>query len=249
MESISTITSTSEPYATVSRTFLRLAAALKLQHLHVFPSMQAATRLGLLIGSSRNGGNGAGLAAWLTKQLDTRLNAPGSAHAIELVPVDPRAPPHPLGPVVDGARLPAQVPDSGAYGAPAVREWSRLVASCAAFAVVAPEYNGGYPGELKNALDHLYREWAGKPVLLVTYGGGGGARCAAQLQGVFAALKMRVVPDPVGIRLPQAYTGGSERVSTAGDFPEFLDGYVDAVHGAADRLRDMLLEKPADSQW
>ncbi|GJE86177.1 NAD(P)H-dependent FMN reductase [Phanerochaete sordida] len=213
--------------------------------------MQAATRVGLLIGSSRTGGNGAGLAVWLRQLLEDRLNAPGAAHPVELVPVDPRVAPHPLGPVVDGARLPSQVPDAAGYGAPGVRAWSRLAAGCAGLAVLSPEYNGGYPGELKNALDHLYREWAAKPVLLVTYGGGGGLRCQAQLRGVLEALRMRVVPEPVGIRLPAAYTGGSERVSPAPahGFPGFLEPYVGAVHGGADRLREMLLEKPAGSQW
>ncbi|EKM61096.1 uncharacterized protein PHACADRAFT_84501 [Phanerochaete carnosa HHB-10118-sp] len=211
--------------------------------------MQVATRLGLLIGSSRNGGNGHGLAAWLTQILDDRLNAPGSANVVEIVAVDPREPPHPFGPVVDGSKLPSQVPDPFAYASPAIREWSRFVTSCAGFAIVTPEYNGGYPGELKNALDHLYKEWAEKPVALVTYGGGGGASCQTQLQVVLNALKMRVVPDPVGIRLPRAYTGGSERVSSTGSFPDFLDPYVGAVQGTADRLREMLFEKPVNNQW
>ena len=57
--------------------------------------MQATTRLGLLIGSSRIGGNGAGMAAWLAQLLDNRLNAPGAAHAVDIEPIDPHAPPHP----------------------------------------------------------------------------------------------------------------------------------------------------------
>lgn len=210
--------------------------------------MQAATRVGLLIGSSRQGGNGPGLAAWLSQLLEARLNAPGASRAVEVVAVDPHTPPHPLGPVVDGSKLPAQVQDPAGYASPGVRAWSAFAASCAAFAVLSPEYNGGYPGELKNALDHLFHEWAGKPVLLVTYGGGGGARCQAQLRAVLEALRMRVVPDPVGIRLPREYTGGSERVSSSGDFPSFLDPYVGAVQDTADRLREMLVEKPAGSQ-
>ncbi|KIP11366.1 hypothetical protein PHLGIDRAFT_472476 [Phlebiopsis gigantea 11061_1 CR5-6] len=205
--------------------------------------MQSAARLGLLIGSSRPNGNGPGLASWVTQLLDARLNA--AAKTLDIVRVDPTQPPHPFGPVVDGAKLPSQVPDSSAYASPAVRQWSRLAASCAAFAVVSPEYNGGYPGELKNALDHLYREWAGKPVVLVTYGGGGGVRCAAQLQTVLASLKMQLVADPVNVRLPSTFTGGPERVPTAGSYPEFLGAYVDAVNGAADKLRDVLLAQPS----
>jgi NAD(P)H-dependent FMN reductase len=39
---------------------------------------------------------------------------------------------------------------------------------------VSPQYNWGYPAPLKNAIDHLYKEWLGKPAVIVTYGGHGG---------------------------------------------------------------------------
>ena len=46
---------------------------------------------------------------------------------------------------------------------------------------------------LKNALDHLYTEWSGKPLVIVTYGGHGGGKCADQLRQVAGGLKMRPV--------------------------------------------------------
>ena len=109
--------------------------------------------------------------------------------------------------------------------------------------MLTPEYNSGYPGELKNALDHLFHEWAGKPVLLVTYGVGGGMKCSAQLQIVLPALNMKLVPDPVGIKLPISYIAGSDRVSTNGRYPDFLTPYVDPVSASVDRLKDLLLAK------
>ena len=206
--------------------------------------MQAAKRLGLLIGSSRKGGNGAGLTEWFTRILDVRLNAPGHAKAIDIVRVDPTQPPHPFGPVTFGDKSPSQLTAASAYSAPAIRDWSRFVSSCAGFAVLTPEYNSGYPGELKNALDHLYHEWAGKPVLLLTYGVAGGARCSAQLQIILPALNMRLVPDPVGIKLPVSYIAGSDRVQPSGaSFPEFLTPYVDPVSTGVDKLKALLLEK------
>jgi NAD(P)H-dependent FMN reductase len=48
------------------------------------------------------------------------------------------------------------------------------------FLFVFPEYNWGYPGVLKNALDYLYDEWRGKPASLFTYGTRGGNKAAAQ---------------------------------------------------------------------
>ena len=206
--------------------------------------MQAVTRVGLLIGSSRNGGNGTGLAAWLSQLLEERLNAPGASRAVEVISVDPHTPPHPLGPVVDGSKLPAQVQDAAGYASPGVRAWSRFAASCAAFAVLSPEYNGGYPGELKNAIDHLYYEWAGKPIAVVAFGGHGGNKCAAQLQTVFNQVKMRVVPESVCITLPRSYITGEDRVPKDGEYPEFLGQYVEAVNEIADKLKSLLAAEP-----
>src|SRR3712207_5304037 len=43
-----------------------------------------------------------------------------------------------------------------------------------AFVVIPPEYNHGYPGPLKNAIDSVGREWHAKPVGFVSYGGQSG---------------------------------------------------------------------------
>ena len=76
------------------------------------------------------------------------------------------------------------------------RSWSQKVAAADAFVFVTPQYNWGYPAPLKNALDHLYKEWAKKPAVIVTYGGHGGGKCGRQLKQVLKGLKMR----PVAIR-------------------------------------------------
>lgn len=200
--------------------------------------MQAIPRVGLLVGSSRHGGNGAGLAHWVSSLLDRRLNA--AEKTVEIITVDPKLPPHPFGPVVDGSKLPAQISDPSLYPSPTIQNWSKLISSCSAFAVVSPEYNGGYPGELKNSLDHLYKEWAGKPVMLVTYGGGGGLRCSAQLQSVLTSLKLQVVESPVGIVLPRSFSGGPERVLPGDTYPEFLSPYEELIQKAADALKDKI---------
>lgn len=38
--------------------------------------------------------------------------------------------------------------------------------------VVTPEYNGGYPASLKNAIDLLYVEWKRKPIAIATVSAG-----------------------------------------------------------------------------
>jgi chromate reductase len=63
-----------------------------------------------------------------------------------------------------------------------------------ALIIVSPEYNHGYPGELKMMLDLLYQQYAKKPVGLcgVSMGGLGGARCVEQLRLV--AVEFHMVP-------------------------------------------------------
>lgn len=185
-------------------------------------SIEIMAPIAILLGSSRSQGNAAGLYTWIDRlfvaQAATIAN--GTSHHLHMV--DPHIAPHPLGPVLDPI-IPAAVKSAEKYASPAVREWSRLVSSCPGFIILTPQYNWGYPGELKNALDQLYHEWRGKPVLIVTYGGHGGGKCAEQLSQVLeGALKMRVV-GRVGVTLPEEYIRGDLRVG--GETPEFLRQY------------------------
>lgn len=57
------------------------------------------------------------------------------------------------------------------------------------FVIVSPEYNHGYPGELKIFLDHYYSEFEKKPfgICGVSNGPWGGTRMIESLRGVLAA--------------------------------------------------------------
>ena len=52
------------------------------------------------------------------------------------------------------------------------------------YVFVSPEYNYGMPGGVKNAIDYLYNELTGKPILIITYGIFGGLKCSEQLETV-----------------------------------------------------------------
>jgi len=60
--------------------------------------------------------------------------------------------------------------------------------------IVSPEYNHGYPGELKMFLDNLYQEYFYKPLAIcgVSAGNLGGARMAEQLRLV--AVELHLIP-------------------------------------------------------
>jgi NAD(P)H-dependent FMN reductase len=93
------------------------------------------------------------------------------------------------------------VPARGSYTFDHTRAWSRKISEGDAVVFVTPQYNWGYPAPLKNALDHLYREWSGKPAMIVSYGGHGGDKCAAQLRQVLDGLKMKPVETMPGFKL------------------------------------------------
>jgi NAD(P)H-dependent FMN reductase len=100
------------------------------------------------------------------------------------------------------------IPALGVYTQEHTRAWSDKVGGADAIMFVTPQYNWGYPAPLKNAIDHLYKEWVGKPVVIVSYGGHGGGKCAAQLRQVTEGLKMRPVATMPGITLTHDMMGG-----------------------------------------
>lgn len=73
--------------------------------------------------------------------------------------------------------------------------FSEKISTADAVIIVSPEYNGGYPASIKNAVDLLVKEWYHKPVGLVSVssGGFGGVNGMALLQSVLLKIKA-VVP-------------------------------------------------------
>jgi NAD(P)H-dependent FMN reductase len=125
------------------------------------------------------------------------------------------------------------VPARGAgYAKAHTRAWSAKVAAADGLVFVSPQYNWGYPAPLKNALDHLYAEWSGKPALIVTYGGHGGDRCAAQLRQVLEGLRMRPVETMPAFQLARSRIEANEGV---------LEPAIEFVHGV-DALRTAFAE-------
>ncbi len=89
-------------------------------------------------------------------------------------------------------------PDETDTPPPSFPSFRDKIARADGLVIVSPEYKGGYPGILKNALDHLEAGiFRRKPIGIVTVSSGafGGIVCLAQLRLV--CLAMGGVPIPV----------------------------------------------------
>ncbi|EGX96147.1 NADPH-dependent FMN reductase [Cordyceps militaris CM01] len=103
-------------------------------------------------------------------------------------------------PLFDEPAVPAGLPAADPtphYQQAHTRRWSAVVGAHDAFVFVTPQYNWSVPASLKNALDYLYHEWAGKPAAVVAYGSRGGGRAAAHLQQILTGLKIQVAATVV----------------------------------------------------
>ncbi|MFW5959767.1 MAG: NADPH-dependent FMN reductase [Chitinivibrionales bacterium] len=61
-----------------------------------------------------------------------------------------------------------------------VADFSRRVRRAETLLIVTPEYNGGFPGVLKNALDYLTDEYAGKSAGIATVSAGRGGKSSSE---------------------------------------------------------------------
>ncbi len=75
---------------------------------------------------------------------------------------------------------------------PQAKKLTEKINKADALIIVSPEYNHGYPGELKMMLDMVYKQYAHKPVGIcgVSSGKLGGARMVEQLRLVSIQLQM-----------------------------------------------------------
>jgi NAD(P)H-dependent FMN reductase len=99
------------------------------------------------------------------------------------------------------------------------------------FLIVSPEYNHGYPGELKMLLDMLFYQYAHKPVGIcaVSSGAWGGTRMVEQLRQV--CLAFHVVPTGEAVHFPKVQELFDEEGHLLGR----------SQHGQAKRLLEELI--------
>ncbi|MCS6710827.1 NAD(P)H-dependent oxidoreductase [Brachybacterium sp. EF45031] len=147
--------------------------------------------LGIIIASIRPQRVGDKVARWIAELADS--TGEWEVDLIDLAEVD----------------LPLQTgepksPMAGNYTQEHTKRWSRRVNRLDAIIIVTPEYNHGYPAQLKLALDSLGREWAYKPLGFASYGGiSGGLRAVAQLK--LTAVFLRMVVSAEALVVPMVH--------------------------------------------
>lgn len=84
---------------------------------------------------------------------------------------------------------------------PRLQEYADKIARADSLIIVTPEYNNGYPGVLKNALDYLLPEYERKPIGIVTVSAGsfGGINCLAQLRLVTLGMGAFPIPENLSV--------------------------------------------------
>jgi NAD(P)H-dependent FMN reductase len=113
-------------------------------------------------------------------------------------------------PMFNEPTIPSEIHSSSGYVQPHTRAWSAQISKYKGFVFVTPQYNWGYPAVLKNAIDYLFNEWKGKGAMVVSYGGRGGGKAAAQLRSVLEGVRMGVVDTMPGLSF-----GGRKVLETA----------------------------------
>lgn len=202
--------------------------------LHSFERM----KIGIISGSTRIKSNTAGVVAHVVALLSSHPDF----KALELETINlATSPGHPLPLLIEDTLPQSHSPLSlpFAYSDPCIRSWSSTVLSWDGVLIISPQYNWGVPAPLKNALDHLFHEWAGKPVGLITLGGRGGTKVEASLRSILGGgLDMKVVQKGVQVVMSRDWIAGAE-VLKAGE--EMLQKHDEAVIECVRELVGLLI--------
>jgi NAD(P)H-dependent FMN reductase len=117
-------------------------------------------------------------------------------------------------------------------------KWKEIVNKAAGLIIVSPEYNHGYPGELKLLLDSLYGDYKHKPVGLCTVSAGpaAGARLTGHLRQVFGELGLISVNPVIGFGKVQELFNDDGTMKDSTYFSDQVSKLCDEIKFVATRL-------------
>jgi NAD(P)H-dependent FMN reductase len=131
-------------------------------------------KIGIILGSTRPGRISPAIAEWVAAGVVKHTELSAEMLDLEVINL----------PFFNEPTTPSVAPGVSE----AAIAWREKVTSLDAFIILTAEYNAGYTAPLKNALDYLKTEWANRPILVVSYGYGGGSSAAHQLNEVLTRI-------------------------------------------------------------
>ncbi|PCR99072.1 NADPH-dependent FMN reductase [Lactococcus fujiensis] len=143
-------------------------------------------KIGIILGSVREGRNGLAVAQWTTQKAKEFTQG----QDVEFEMVD----------LLD-YHLPFLGTKATAEQGEAIKNWSEKMASFDGYIFVVAEYNHGVSGTFKNALDFLNPEVKDKALAFVGYGGLGAARSIESLRMIAGQLAMATTQTNVNMSL------------------------------------------------
>ncbi len=133
-------------------------------------------KLGIILGSTRQGRVSPQVGQWVERQAEGRERAD-----YELIDIA-------------DYNLPLLGEGGDTSG---VKRWNEKLDEKDGFIFIVPEYNHSLTAALKNALDSAREAWYHKAAGIVSYGSGGGVRAAEHLRNICAELNMADVRSHV----------------------------------------------------
>ncbi|HLT56153.1 MAG TPA: NAD(P)H-dependent oxidoreductase [Bacillota bacterium] len=146
-------------------------------------------KIGIIIGSVREGRNAEAVANWMYDFAVGRQDADVEYELVDLAD-------YPL-PLL-GAKVPEAIQEESEK---TIKGWSEKMASFDGYIFVTPEYNHAVGGALKNALDYLNPELNNKAAGFVGYGSLGGTRAHENLRLILGELQVADVRTAVTFSL------------------------------------------------
>jgi NAD(P)H-dependent FMN reductase len=175
-------------------------------------------KIGVVIGSTREGRQTDKLAKWVMQSLATKADT---------VLLDLRDYPMPF---IDEAISPRYNPNRTPH--PETKRWLEAIGQFDGYVFVTPEYNRSTSAVLKNAIDVLGHEIDDKPVALVAHGTTGGAQAVANLR--------MALPGVGAITIPQALFFGDRLAESMSDTGELKQELRDKQHGPQSQLETQM---------
>ena len=156
------------------------------------PTNQQQMRIGIIIGSVREGRKGEEVARWVKDRADEHQGAADAGLRFDVVDLKTFELPVLTSPTVPGSA-------NRNYDSPEVTRWSQTIDALDGFIFVTPEYNHSVPGAFKNAFDSIAPEWTLKPVAFVSYGADSGVRAVEHWRTIVSNFQMVDVRQQVSM--------------------------------------------------